>query len=304
MASFEERLLAISTADELKRAKALLKQHALLGAWRDAGGRLCGQFRDNGKIAEVELITGEHTVSHCTLCDTEKVCAHGVALLMYGGRFHAFDRTEETPPEYSKGLLKQDLQTLAKRGMINSAQLRLNVAENNLHAPSKYENLLLNVKLITPQREYTGNLTNLRQLYFEKSLSVVVKFENFPLHDQQIIRFLALNGEAVNSNISLSAELTAELFHALPGFTRFFRNNTRIIVRPERATPVLVAAGDKLLPGIRIGNSALPLAGARLITGHSGYWVGKNDEYFFIGGECNPILPCLRNRNIISLVAA
>ena len=121
--------------------------------------------------------------------------------------------------------------------MINSAQLRLNVAENNLHAPSKYENLLLNVKLITPQREYTGNLTNLRQLYFEKSLSVVVKFENFPLHDQQIIRFLALNGEAVNSNISLSAELTAELFHALPGFTRFFRNNTRIIVRPERATP-------------------------------------------------------------------
>lgn len=287
MASFEERLLAISGADELKHAKALLKQHALVGSWRDAAGDVCGYFRENtGITAEVKVTPGAAAVSYCTLCPDGKVCAHGVALLMYGGRFHAFDRTEETPPEYSKGLLKQDLHTLAGRGMVNSAHLRLTAADDFLHAPSKYESLLLSVKLVTPQREYTGNLANLRQLYFEKTLSVVVKFDNFSLHDQQIIRFLALNGEAVNSNIALGAELTAELFHALPGFTRFFRNGTRIIVRPERATPVLVASGDKLLPGIKIGDAAIPFAGARLITGRSGYWIGKNDEYFFIGGEC------------------
>ncbi|MBE6399298.1 MAG: DEAD/DEAH box helicase [Lentisphaerae bacterium] len=287
MASFEERLLAISGAEELKHAKALLKQHALAGAWRDADGNVCGFFRESSGItAEVSVTTGTAAVSHCTLCPDGKVCAHGVALLMYGGRFHAFDRTEEAPPEYSKALLRQDLYTLAGRGMVNTAQLRITAADDFLHAPSKYESLLLSVKLITPQREYTGNLANLRQLYFEKTLSVVVKFDNFPLHDQQIIRFLALNGEAVNSNISLNAELTSELFHALPGFTRFFHSGKRIIIRPERATPILVETGSKLLPGIKIGDAAMPFSGARLITGRAGFWIGKNDEYFFIGGEC------------------
>ncbi len=287
MASFEERLLALADADTLKKAKTLLKQHTLLGVWRQNDGRLCGTFRENGApAATVTLTTGNETVSVCSVCRQEKVCAHGLALLMYGGRFHAFDSTAEMPPAYSKALLKQDLPVLAGRGMVNSAHLRLTAEENCLHAPSKFESLTLSVKLVTPQREYTGNLSNLRQLYFEKSLSVVVKFDHFSLHDQQIIRFLALNGEAVNSSISLSAELTAELFHALPGFKRFFCNGKNIIVRPERATPALVRCGSKVLPGLLIGKAVLPFAGARLITGRSGYWVGKNDEYFFIGGEC------------------
>ena len=287
MGSFEDRLLAISGPAELKRAKDLLKRRTLCGAWRGADGRLHGVFREPGTIpAEVAVATGEVTRAECSRCSGDGVCAHALALLMYGGRFRGFDAAPEAPPVYAKGLLKQDLQTLAGRGMSNTAQLRLTVAEDNLHAPSKYETLTLSVKLVTPQREYTGNLSNLRQLYFEKSLNVVVKFDDFPLHDQQIIRFLALNGEALNSNISLSAELTAELFHALPGFPRFFRDRTRIIVRPERAAPALVRTGSKLLPGILIGDAALPLPGARVITGRSGYWVGKNDEYFFIGGEC------------------
>ncbi len=287
MGSFEDRLLALSNAATLKKAKALLKQQNLIGAWRQPDGRLHGIFREtDNSTAEVTLTTGSDTHSECSACTCSHVCAHGLALLMYGGRFHAFDPAPESPPEYSKGLLQQNFQTLSARGMVNSAQLKMSVTESNLHAPSKYESLILNVKLQTPQREYAGNLSNLRQLYFEKSLSVSLKFENFPLHDQQIIRFLALNGEAVNANISLSAELTAELFHALPGFDRFFRNNVRIIIRPERAVPVLTDVHGKILPGICIGKSVLPLDGAKLITGRSGYWVGKNDEYFFIGGEC------------------
>ncbi len=287
MASFEERLLALSDAETLKKAKSLLKQHTLIGVWRQRDGRLCGSFRENGALpATVKLVTGAETVSSCSVCHQEKVCAHGLALLMYGGRFHAFDTTPETPPEYSRALLKQDLPALAARGMTNSAQLRLTAEEKSLHAPSKFESLTLSVKLITPQREYTGNLSNLRQLYFEKSLNVVLKFDHFSLHDQQIIRFLALNGEAENSNISLTSELTAELFHALPGFRRFFRNGRNIVVRPERATPALVRCRNRIMPGLLIGKAVLPFPGARLITGRSGYWVGKNDEYFFIGGEC------------------
>lgn len=286
MANFEDRLLAISGPAELKRAKELLKRRAAHGVWRGSDRRLHGVFREPGLPAvECSVVTGETTVSECSACSPERVCAHALALLMYCGRFHT-DESPEPPPSYAKGLRQDDLPTLAGRGMDCSAKLRLTVAEDNLHAPSKYENLLLNARLVTPDREYAGNLNNLRQLYFDKSLSVVLKFDDFPLPDQQIIRFLALNGEAVNSNILLSAELTAELFHALPGFSRFFRRGRQIVVRPERAHPVLVRVRNKVLPGLLVNGAALPISGANIITGRAGYWVGRDDEYFFIGGEC------------------
>lgn len=288
MASFEEKLIALSSAETLKRGKSLLKNKQLLGVWRNREGELCGCFEESGQLAvETTVSTGEHAVARCSCSEKEfSLCSHGVALLMYSGRFNLRQPEAEVPPVYSKGLVMQEFAELSARGMSNSAKLRLTVVEDQLHAPNQYKVLLLNVKLSGASREYSGNLNNLKQLYFYKSLSVVLKYEDFSLHDQQIIRFLALNGTADNSNIALGAELTAELFHALPGFSRFFRDGNRITVRPERATPVLVKVKDKILPGIRIDQAVLPLSGARLIAGRAGSWVGKNDEYFFIGGDC------------------
>lgn len=287
MANFEEKLIALSSAETVKKAKNLLKQKSVSGVWRNAGGQLRAVFREHlQKDAEVTVTTGENTFSDCSQCGKGSLCAHSAALLMYCGRFHTAAEVPEAPPVYSKGLLKQDFTQLAERGMKKCAKLRLNVIEDQLHAPNQYKVLLISVKLQGASREYAGNLSNLRQLYFDKSLSVVLKFNDFPLHDQQIIRFLALNGEADNSNIALGAELAAELFHALPGFPRFFRNNVPVTIRPERAEAVLVRVNDKIMPGIRIDQAVLPLNGARLIEGSSGCWVGKNDEYFFIGGNC------------------
>ena len=286
MANFEEKLIALSDAETLKKAKALLKQKALCGAWRNREGKLCGIFREAQQPpAETTVQTGENTVADCTCCK-EGVCAHALALLMYGGRFHNFSESAEAPALYSKGLLLQKFPELSRRGMKKCAKLRINVIEDQLHAPNQYKILRLAVKLNGASREYSGNLSNLRQLYFEKVLSAVLKYEDFSLHDQQIIRFLALNGEAENSNITLGSELTAELFHALPGFPRFFRDGKNVIVRPERACAVLVKHQGRLHPGIRIGDAVIPMDGARLIAGRGGSWVGKDDEYFFIGGDC------------------
>ena len=287
MANFEEKLIALSSTETLKKAKALLKHKQLRGSWRDRDGRLCGIFRENSlPEAEVAVTTGENAAASCSCGEKEHLCAHAIAMLMYGGRFRFASLEPESLPLYSKGLLMQSFAELSRRGMKKSAELRLTVVEDQLHAPNQYKILLLSARLYGTSREYSGNLSNLRQLYFEKSLSAVLKYEDFSLHDQQIIRFLALNGEADNSNIALGAELTAELFHVLPGFPRFFRNGNLIIVRPERAWPVLVKSGGRLFPGIRIGQAVMPLTGARLIAGRGGSWVGKDDEYFFIGGDC------------------
>ncbi len=288
MANFEDRLIALSSEAILKKAKALLKLKMLTGAWKDHRDRWCGKFKDpasNG--CEVTVNTGENTSAVCTCGECgPQLCPHAIATIMYVGRFRSFDDSPELPPVYSKGLLMQDFSELSRRGMKRSAVLRLSVVEDQLHAPNQYKILLLQAKLTGSSREYSGNLNNLRQLYFEKSLSAVMKYEDFPLHDQQIIRFLALNGEAENSNIALGAESTAELFHALPGFPRFFRNNRQIIIRPERAKAVLTKVKNQIVPGICIDQAVLPMTGARLIAGRSGCWVGRDDEYFFIGGDC------------------
>ena len=288
MASFEEKLTALSSAETVKSGKALLKQKQLLGAWRNRDGELCGIFSESGQLpVEVCVTTGENAVSRCSCGEKDfQLCSHAVALLMYSGRFYQRLPEPEAPPVYSKGLLLQGFAELSARGMNKSAVLRINVVEDQLHAPNQYKVLLLNVKLTGASREYAGNMNNIRQLYFNKSLSVVLKYEDFSLHDQQLIRFLALNGTADNSNIALGAELAAELFHALPGFNRFFRDGNRITIRRERAEAVLVKVKDRIVPGICIDQAVLPLAGARLIAGRAGSWVGKNDEYFFIGGDC------------------
>ncbi len=287
MANFEERLIALSSEAALKKAKALLKQKQPDGAWRDRDGRLCGVFREPPLPSAVTKVhTGENTFAECSCGERDRLCHHAVALLMYSGRFNLPTENIEAPPVYSKGLLMQNFAELSRRGMKKAAVLRLNVIEDQLHAPNQYKVLLIQARLTGASREYAGNLSNLRQLYFEKSLSAVLKYEDFPLHDQQIIRFLALNGEAENSNIALGAESTAELFHALPGFHRFFRDNRMITVRPERARAVLVQEKDRIMPGICIDRAVLPMQGARLIAGRSGCWVGKDDEFFFIGGDC------------------
>ncbi|UKI30440.1 MAG: hypothetical protein L6W00_21145 [Lentisphaeria bacterium] len=156
---------------------------------------------------------------------------------------------------------------------------------------------MLAVKLRTADREYLGNLNNLRQLYFDKSLTVTLKLDHFSLHDQQIIRFLAINGEAENSQILLNAELTAEFFHCLINFPRFIREGKRLQIRGDAAEAVLLKqenrGGVRLSPGIRVEGAALPIAGAKVITGRSGCWVGREGEYFFVPATCE--ISWLRN---------
>ncbi|MBQ9088444.1 MAG: DEAD/DEAH box helicase [Lentisphaeria bacterium] len=287
MAAFEERLNMLAGADAVKTAKQLLKGKRLYGAWYERSGRLCAMFRDldNQHVeCSIDLLKVEDC--RCSRCGRGQLCAHGAALVMYAGKFRVFDAPAESDPNYYGGLKKQDLTQLAGRGMNCTAKLFINVASAAPHAPSKWENMILQVRLKTANREYTGNQSNLRQLYFDKSLSVVLKFDDFSLHEQQLIRFLALNGEADNSNITLNAEQTAEFFHALPGFPRFLRDGRHITVHPDRAEPVLIESKGKVLPGLQINGAVLPFSGARVIAGKAGCWIGRDDEYFFVGGCC------------------
>ena len=302
--SFEDRLIELSGPAELKAAKQLLKQDRLAGAWHDREQWLCGRFRLPGVTVDTRLRTGENSACECT-CRSKKLkdgklCEHAVALTMYAGRFHTPqpDTLRNEAATYYGGLKQESLPNLIERARIPVARLNIEAVSAFPHVPSKWENATLAVKLRTADREYLGNLNNLRQLYFDKSLTVTLKLEHFSLHEQQIIRFLAINGEAENSQILLNAELTAEFFHCLVNFPRFTRDGRRLLVRGEFAEAVLLCKqsgrGKPVLsPGIRVNGAGLPTAGAKVITGKAGCWIGREGEYFFIPATCE--ISWLRN---------
>ena len=249
---FEERLEKLCGADGLKAAKQLLKQNRICGAWHDEKGNLCGAFRGQYGIVSCSVEPGDNAVSECSAC-TElhgfNCCSHAVALMMYSGRFHRGD-VVESAPNYYRGLRREPLSALLALGKDQvKAELFLDSLHVPPHVPSKWEHAIIKVKIRCEGREYLGNLNNLRQIYFEKYLSATVRWEGFSLQDRQIIRFLALNGEADNSNITMPAELTAEFFHCLIGFNRFLRDGRPVIVRRESGEPVLLLNGRKCFPG-------------------------------------------------------
>ena len=284
--NFESQLIAAAGEEAVKTAKNLLKTGALAGAWRDAEGKLRGVFfaQIPGGRTEVAVTTGEHMTAECSECG-DGVCAHAVALVMYSGRFPTHEKQEERPAYYG-GLRTQTLPRLIERGRRSGAELSIQAQSTAPHVPSKWESMTLRVRLCEAGRECAGNLNNLRKLYFDKALNVVVRYEDFSLQEQQIIRFLALYGQPDGAGIALDSELTAELFHSLVGFPRFFRDGKALAIRAERAEPVLLANGARLHPGILIGGAPLAVSAAKVVAGRSGCWVGCDRDYFFVPGTC------------------
>ncbi len=299
--AFEERLISYSSESTLKSAKQLLKNNCITGAFRDMHGVIHGVFTDKNRGENhVHLELGDHVRSQCDCADAntnngEELCMHAIALWMYNGLFRVPDHLGsdvDTDEASYTGLKNAGLEALAGEcARAVTAEVVINVESAFPHVPSKWENAVLSVKLRCGKKEYLGNLNNLRQLFFDKVLAVQLKFSDFSLLDRQIIRFLAINGEAENSNILLNSELTSEFFHALGDFRNFFRNNRRVIIHNDCAAEAVVIArtgktAREYSPGILWRGAVLEIHSAKVITGKAGCWVGKNGEYFFLNGDC------------------
>ena len=291
--NFEEKLIAISSAEAFKNAKQLLKNNQLDCAYRDVQNRICASFRNRSGVFNTVVRTGDNAVGECD-CQKKhnngKLCEHALAAIMYASKFN--NRLKPIDDEESRytGMKSQNFADFIKSGTNTQnaakASLRINVNSEFPHVPSKWEHAVLQVKLNCNNREYLGNQNNLRQLYFDKMLAVSLKLEHFSLQDQQIIRYLAINGEPDGGNILLDSEQTAEFFHCLINFENFRRDGRKLIIHGDYAEPVILKSvlNGKLTlsPAIRVGNSMLDLGQAKVITGRTGCWVGRQGEYYFV----------------------
>lgn len=288
----------VLNADTEKKAKQILRGESFLCCRLDEKtDTLKAFFKDhNGGIREVlvkNFPDGE-LKSECGICSSEEpLCQHGAAAVTHYKEFR--DKSEEknnAPDGIAKysGIKYETLpEVLAKVLTPQQASLSVHVESDFPHVPSKWEKTVITVKINAGPKEYIGNLANLRQLHFKKVMSVSLKITCFSPQERQIIRYLAINSEADGSKLSLDAEQTAEFFHCLTGFERFYKAGEKIIVHEETAEPVLVCENNgstySLQPTVIISGAVIPVKTEKVITGRSGCWLGIGGEYWWIPGK-------------------
>ncbi|OGV32339.1 MAG: hypothetical protein A2020_00920 [Lentisphaerae bacterium GWF2_45_14] len=288
----------VLSVDTEKKAKQILKGESFLCCRvEEKIDTLRALFRDhNGGIREVivrNFPDGE-LGSECPICSSEELlCPHGAAAAAHYKEFRdaPVERvvTVEVAPKYS-GIKYETLpEVLAKVLMPQQASLSVHVESDFPHVPSKWEKTVITVKINAGSKEYIGNLANLRQLHFKKVMSVSLKITCFSPQERQIIRYLAINSEADGPKLSLDAEQTAEFFHCLTDFERFFKSGEKIIVHEDTAEPVLLCENSgstyTLQPTVVIKGAVVPVKTEKVITGRSGCWLGIGGEYWWIPGK-------------------
>ncbi|MBN2643765.1 MAG: DEAD/DEAH box helicase [Victivallales bacterium] len=289
--SFESKIVKIAGEDNFKQGKQLLKNNCLICAYRSAKGRLNAAFRDKkDRIDHVEVANKTNSAScSCSKCSDTQICEHAVATILYFSRFPANavrPDAQDEPGKY-RGLKYEGFTELARQSLnAPEAELLLTAESAFPHVPSKFEHALIGAKLRVGTREYIGNLNNIRQLHFGKSLAASLKIEQFSQQDRQIIRFLAINAEPDSSKLTLDAEQTAELFHCLSGFDNFTQGGRKVIIHRNTAEPVMLYTptpkGCLLRSALIIDGAILPLKSAKVITGRAGCWTGMSGEYWWV----------------------
>ncbi len=289
--NFETKIVNAAGEDNFKRGKQLLKTNSLLCAYRSSNGRIHAVVKDKKDRLEHVEVDRRSNTSICTCCkpDSKQICAHAVAAILYFSRFPGNQLPPDTSDEPAKyrGLKYEGFSELARKS-VNPPEASLQlIAESAFpHVPSKFEHALISAKLFIGTKSYIGNLNNIRQLHFGKSLAANLKIGQFSQQDRQIIRFLAINAEADSSKLSLDAEQTAELFHCLSGFDNFTQGGRKVIIHHTVAEPVMLysptPSGCLLLSALMIDGAVLPLKSAKVITGRSGCWTGMNGEYWWV----------------------
>lgn len=292
--NFETKLIEVSSEETLKEAKQLLKGSKLVCAYREENGLLNAVFQDKTRYEYAEITTGAVSSGKCSCGQCgEKLCVHAVAGIMYLGRFSSSGIPEgkkepDNPARYAGLKYESFIELVQKAADEQHAELHIQAESAFPHVPSKWENAVLSVKMKVDTKEYIGNVNNIRQLHFGKSLAASLKLNYFSLHDRQIIRFLAVNAEAESSKLLLDSEQTSEFFHCLIDYPRFYKDGNRVIIHRENAEPVMLCTNTGLefvlSPAVIINGSVLPLIGAKVITGRSGCWVGMEGEYWWVPG--------------------
>lgn len=296
--SFEAKLMERASKEVFKKGKSLLRNGNPICCRESAPGILRAVFRESGGTVHRTEVHGFPDGPYSAVCscttNAHEFCCHAMAACLYHAKYTIKPQEVlplDSPAEYA-GLKFRELPELLRQVLVPTEAAVTITAESDFpHMPSKWERTLFTVNLRWHNRDYAGNLNNLRQLHFGKNLAATLQLSSFPQQDRQIIRYLAINAQQEGTKLSLDAEETAEFFHCLIDFQRFFRMKEKVVIHKEHAEPALLvekAGKDPILrSAIIVKGVPLPLKDVKVVAGRAGCWVGMLGEYWWICAQAD-----------------
>jgi SNF2 family DNA or RNA helicase len=306
-------LIKKSTPETRKKAERLLKSGNLIFSYQE-NNTLHALFEDKkNEHIECSLPMGDGK-EQCTCQDKSPWCLHTTATAMHYLKTNDLNNTGPLPQTGYSGLKAASFSNHPAPTQEKSVYLKLWVENEPPHAPSKWEKCLISVKIYWGQKEYAGNMNNLRQLNFGQGIGAGLQITQFSPQERQIIRFLSLNAEPDGHKMQLDAETSAEFFHSLVTFHRCYFNQpfrkdspssqlglstySRVLtpnffVHREIGEVILnyTEKGDhyKLKPALLVNSKIIPIKNFRILIGRSGCWLGIDLDYWWIPGDVDLI---------------
>lgn len=306
----------------------MFKDNAVLDIKLDANTIEAKVIHDIAKVERIRLTYSEtHVACKCSCSGTRGFCAHAVAVLLEAdqrfpgeAKFLYSDdhvpqavswsaitdmivsQNEETekiknapqettePPKESPGRKTASLQKLLK----SKIQAKLNFAINLNDLPdleSRWGQIPIGVNIAFHGRDYSG--TNLKRV-INGNASGNMTMEDFSVREQQLIRFLTFNIAEEKNGFLMGAYDFADFLHFLADYDKISLGNNRVITPHKEPVQAIITVREKedqyvITPTLTLENGiVLSNENNHFITGKGGYWIGNQDNYWWLPGCFNP----------------
>ncbi len=316
MASTVENKLSALVSDEVwEKGQALFKEGAVLDIYRSARHMQIRVANEKDHFERVRLSIHKHKISaRCSCSTSEKLCAHGVAALLELAKRSpgtvSFMKRSGFDPEKGKSVFVEEPVTCTAMPLdrVSSSGPPVETLETVLHdfsetglvlnsanlipnMDSRWSKVTLQVELCYHGRSYSGS--NLKRMVEGGYASGGMHLSDYSPQEQQIIRFLSLNTESLGSEFVLNAHQMTELLHCLENFPAFYAAGEPVHVHDTHLELLLLLkkSDEKttVTPRISVPKHGLvPLQDATFIIGPGGYWLGYENEFWWLPGIIPP----------------
>lgn len=306
--ALERNLAAIAGAENWQLGQKLYREGAILDLKRISRSVVARIAGVNGGFHSLKLTVRQRRVtSQCSCPKHSLFCEHAVAALLAVAHeapdLISFLKEDDytagaaapepgpapirpLPPPPSSGLAAEALRSLLDSPIADAA-LTLTIEGTMGTMESHWNHVILNARIAAKGRVYAAG--NIRRLLESERAAGNLRLVDFPPRDQQIMRYLVANSLISGNVIQVNAYELSDLFHLQSGGSSIHTADGPATIHLETLRVVLAMGdhknGRELHPCLELpGRGALPPAKGIFIAGRGGYWIGYENEFWWLPG--------------------
>ncbi len=306
--ALERNLAAIAGAENWQLGQKLYREGAILDLKRISRSVVARIAGVNGGFHSLKLTVRQRRVtSQCSCPKHSLFCEHAVAALLAVAHeapdLISFLKEDDytagaavpepgpvavrpLPPPPSSSLAAEALRSLLD-SPIADASLTLTIEGSMGTMESHWNHVILNARIAAKGRVYAAG--NIRRLLESERAAGNLRLVDFPPRDQQIMRYLVTNSLISGNAIQVNAYELSDLFHLQSGGCSIHTADGPATIHLETLRVVLAMTdhknGRELHPCLELpGRGAIPPAKGIFIAGRGGYWIGYENEFWWLPG--------------------